>query len=283
MSKGISRRRFTRGLLAASLTAALKPFSPASGASDSSILFDYIVIGSGAGGGPVAARLAKEGYKVALLEAGLDALGPDALGIDHALGIDPSTGIIYRVPALAAVAAEDPVLSWAFYVKHYSDAAQQALDSKFVPGKGILYPRGSALGGSTAHDAMVWVYPHDDDWEDIAETTGDRSWSPDLMREIFERIERCDYCQQDCAGHGFNGYMPASLFDRQIFDLYPVLCDMAEPGVTLPLPDINNPLVARGEVGAFNVPMNVATQSRISIREHLIATQHAHPDKLFFI
>jgi heterodisulfide reductase subunit A-like polyferredoxin len=75
MSKGISRRRFTRGLLAAGLTAALKPFSPALGASDSSILFDYIVIGSGAGGGPVAARLANEGYKVALLEAGLDALG----------------------------------------------------------------------------------------------------------------------------------------------------------------------------------------------------------------
>src|SRR4029077_17935507 len=285
MSKGISRRQFTRGVLAASLTAALKPFSPSWGASDSSILFDYIVVGSGAGGGPVAARLANKGYKVALLEAGLDALGPEANGID------PSTGIIYQVPAFAGIAFEDPLLSWAFFVKHYGDPVQQARDSKFVPGKGIVYPRGSTLGGSTAHDLMIWAYPHDDDWEDIAETTGDPSWSPKLMREIFERVERCDYCQQDCAGHGFNGYMPASLFDRQIFELYPVLCDMAEAGATLPSSfykgntnlDINNPLVAKGDFGAFNAPMNVATQRRISIREHLVATQQAHPDKLFFI
>ena len=34
--------------------------------------FDYIVIGSGAGGGPVAANLARAGYKVGLIEAGHD-------------------------------------------------------------------------------------------------------------------------------------------------------------------------------------------------------------------
>src|SRR6478752_1992331 len=35
--------------------------------------FDYIVIGSGAGGGPVAANLALAGYRVLLLEAGGEA------------------------------------------------------------------------------------------------------------------------------------------------------------------------------------------------------------------
>src|SRR5262245_10771870 len=162
LRKGMNRRTFGRGLLAAGLTAVIDPFRLSARAdSRQGLEVDYIVIGAGAGGGPVAARLAEAGYTVALIEAGVDPTGAEAQAVD------PATGIIYHVPALAAVAAEHPMLSWDFYVKHYGDAAQQARDSKFVPGKGILYPRGSALGGSTAHNAMVWVYPHDADWDDI--------------------------------------------------------------------------------------------------------------------
>src|SRR5215510_4356075 len=156
---GISRRTFGRGLLAAGLTAVVDPFRLSARAdSRQGLEVDYIVVGAGAGGGP-----------------------------DEARAVDPNTGIIYHVPALAAVSAEHPMLSWDFYVKHYSDAAQQARDSKLVPGKGIIYPRGSALGGSTAHNAMVWVYPHDADWDDIADTTGDSSWRAKKMRRYFER------------------------------------------------------------------------------------------------
>ncbi len=47
--------------------------------------------------------------------------------------------------------------------------------------------------------------------------------------------------------------------------------------------DVNHPLVAKGDTGTFKTPMHVATKVRISIREHLLATQQAHPDKLFLI
>jgi choline dehydrogenase-like flavoprotein len=34
--------------------------------------FDYVIVGSGAGGGPLAARLALNGRRVLLIEAGVD-------------------------------------------------------------------------------------------------------------------------------------------------------------------------------------------------------------------
>jgi len=268
--------------MAAGLLPIIKPSfgAPAEGES-----FDYIVIGAGAGGGPVAARLAREGYKVALLEAGLDPMGAEASAIE------PTTGIIYQVPAFAGISAEHPLISWDFYVKHYKSPVQQARDPKNVPGKGILYPRGSTLGGSTAHDAMLFVYPHDKDWDDIAATTGDSSWSAAKMRQIFQRLETCNYCEAGAPGHGFGGYMPASELDERIFDNYPILKDLAQAGQITPGSyaggntsfDLNHPLVALGDVGTFKSPMHVATPVRISIREHLIATQQEFPDRLFII
>ena len=58
---------------------------------------------------------------------------------------------------------------------------------------GVLYPRAGTLGGCTAHNAMILVCPHDSDWNQLADLTGDPSWRAERMREHFERLENCDY------------------------------------------------------------------------------------------
>jgi choline dehydrogenase len=159
--------------------------------------FDYIVIGSGAGGGPVAANLARAGHRVALIEAG-QAPEPDA----------------YTVPAFHGFASEDPDLSWQFFVRHYASAERSRRDWKFrEEHDGVFYPRAGTLGGCTAHHAMITVYPHAGDWDHIAEITGDASWRADRMRAYFERLEDCGYVDRVAPGapnptrHGWGGWL----------------------------------------------------------------------------
>jgi choline dehydrogenase len=140
-------------------------------------IYDFIVVGSGAGGGPVASNLARAGYSVLVLEAG-----------------DDCDSFIYQVPCFHPLASEDPAMSWDFFVRHYDDERLQKMDSKYVAARdGILYPRAGTVGGCTAHNAMITIYPQNSDWEHLRAVTGDDSWAPDLMRTYFERLEHCDY------------------------------------------------------------------------------------------
>ena len=91
---------------------------------------DFIIVGSGAGGGPLAANLVEAGHSVLLIEAGSDHRCP-----------------YYDVPIMQARASEDAEMRWDFFVRHYADDAQQKRDSKFVAERdGVLYPRGATTG-----------------------------------------------------------------------------------------------------------------------------------------
>ncbi|RMZ66269.1 Choline dehydrogenase [Pyrenophora seminiperda CCB06] len=177
--------------------------------------YEYVIVGSGAGGGPLAARLALGGYKVLLLEA----------------GDDQTNTTQYNVPALHSVAAEYEPMRWDYFVKHFDEESEMRKDTKLTytlpdgsrysgPNPpagakplGILYPRVGSLGGCTAHNALITIYPFESDWTYLQQITGDNSWAPNNMRKYFTRLERSRYIPNSIAGHGFNGWLETSLTD----------------------------------------------------------------------
>jgi len=132
--------------------------------------YEYIVVGSGPGGGPLAANLAKAGHKVLLIDAGGDS----------------GTALAETVPALFPLATEFQDTQWDFFATRSSDPAIQAKDSKtsyrLADGSvytglnppsgatpiGTLYPRAGTLGGCSRHNAMVTIRAFDSDWDVVA-------------------------------------------------------------------------------------------------------------------
>ncbi|PVI00822.1 GMC oxidoreductase [Periconia macrospinosa] len=169
--------------------------------------YDYIVVGSGPGGGPLASNLARANYSVLLIEAG-----------------DQSTqGNSPQYP---------PQITWDFFVKHYADEKRNMMNNhltwKTKEGRywvgagnskppagseflGVYYPRGSSVGGSSMINAMCTWLPPDSDWNYIQNLTGDASWGAENMRHIFERIEKAHYLPKGTPGHGFDGYFETNM------------------------------------------------------------------------
>ena len=174
---------------------------------------DYIIVGSGAGGGPLAARLALNGKTVLVIEAGADPANASSAGYPAA-----GAGEVTRVPGYYAAASEDGEMSWMFSVRHYKDRERQRRDLKYNQiavdpntggplarkfldphpkggNQGVFYPRSSGIGGCTAHHAMITIAPNSKDWNYIADLTGDASWRAGRMRGYFARLERCQYLE----------------------------------------------------------------------------------------
>jgi choline dehydrogenase-like flavoprotein len=260
--------------------------------------WDYVIVGTGAGGGTLAARLVEAGRRVFVLEAGSDPLAAQ----------EPRLPDDYEVPAFHAHASENPAMSWNFRVRHYDDEARQARDPKYDAALGgVLYPRAAALGGCTAHNAMIFMQPHDSDWDHIAELTGDRSWRARRMRRHARRLEACHHrpvwrtlrhLGLDFTGHGWDGWLRTeravpleALGDPELVGLVAASSAAFTAGLQRPLASALRWLRAAGDPnarpwgrGSFEglcyTPLSTAGHRRVGTRERLLAVAARHPGRL---
>src|SRR5438094_288436 len=71
--------------------------------------YDYVIVGSGAGGAPLAAELAKKGFSVCVLEAGSGAEDPASVVPSfHALASEASTSAKFFVTQDSKLDKKDP-------------------------------------------------------------------------------------------------------------------------------------------------------------------------------
>ena len=124
--------------------------------------FDYIIIGAGSAGSILANRLSEDpSVSVLVVEAG---------------GSERHTFI--EMPAAFIKTVDDPRFNWCFFTE----------PSDGVKGRAILFPRGKALGGSSAINGHLYVRGQARDYDTWAQL-GNRGWSYDDVLPYFRRSE----------------------------------------------------------------------------------------------
>jgi len=139
-------------------------------------VFDYVIVGGGSAGCALAARLSEDAsISVCLLEAG-----------------SSGRSVLIDTPILLAVTVPRKIHNWAL------ETAPQA----GLAGRRGYQPRGKALGGSSAINAMIYMRGHPRDYDDWA-AAGNPGWS---WADVLPLFKRCEHNERGAdAYHGSGG------------------------------------------------------------------------------
>jgi len=126
--------------------------------------FDYVIVGGGSAGSTLAARLSEENkFSVCLIEAGGE--GRDTL-------IRAPIGVI------GMISGRPKINNWAF----------ETIPQAGLNGRKGYQPRGKALGGSSAINAMLYVRGHPSDYDEWA-ASGATGWAWSDVLPYFLKSE----------------------------------------------------------------------------------------------
>ncbi|KAH6673752.1 hypothetical protein B0J14DRAFT_617574 [Halenospora varia] len=238
--------------------------------------YEYIVVGSGPGGSPLAARLAIAGHKVLLIDAGGD--------------YGDTNG--YKVPMLWSIAAEYAPMKWGYFINNFQTLERAQQDTKFTwetpsgeyhigcsPPEGskpldILYLRAGTLGGCAAHNALISI-------------NGDK----------LERNEYLDPKVLKDTKHGDSGWFGTSIVDMSLMKadskVVALISSASITGLGKRAEDINGTLTvpatstdnmmqldvnapgANTKPNIYQVPLAQSKGTRNGPRDFIIATANA--------
>ncbi|KXN64830.1 hypothetical protein CONCODRAFT_74600 [Conidiobolus coronatus NRRL 28638] len=133
--------------------------------------YDYIVVGAGPTGTITAVLLAMKGYTTLLIDAGSAQINDNV-----------------TTPALHFNSIDDDTIGWDFMVKRRGKKSLNYNLPEDDPSNIIRYPRSSGLGGCSLHNAMIHVYPKQQDFIKLVNLTGNQIWSEENSRKYYNQF-----------------------------------------------------------------------------------------------